>query len=124
MKCFNHDAADAVAICKSCNKGICHACAVDVGNGIACLNSCEDEVRALNELIQRNKSASEKTGYAYQRNAIVFILLGAIFAYFSFGAYKTGNSPVLLITAGSAAVFFLAAFFNYSTSRKFMRGGG
>ena len=49
MKCFNHEGVDAVAICKNCNKALCHACASDVGNGVACTGACEDEVRALNE---------------------------------------------------------------------------
>src|SRR6266481_5373907 len=70
MKCFNHDASDAVAICKNCNKALCHTCAVDVGNGVACVGDCEQEVRAINELVRRNQTASQKTGYAYQRNAI------------------------------------------------------
>ena len=123
MKCFNHDTADAVAICKNCNRAICHACAADVGNGIACRGSCEDEVRAVNALIRRNQTTSQKTGYAYQRNAIICALLGAVFAYLSVDAYQSGRSSLLVVTAGSALIFFLAAFFNYSTSRKFTRGG-
>ena len=99
MKCFNHETTDAVAICKNCNKAICHACAVDVGNGIACRNSCEDEVRAVNALIQRNKSTSQKTSYAYQRNAIICALLGAIFAYLSVDAYQSKHSPLLVVTS-------------------------
>src|ERR1041384_2547585 len=102
MKCFNHDTADAVAICKSCNKALCHACAVDVGNGLACSGACEQEVRALNDQIRRNRTASQKTGYAYQ----------------------TGRAPVVGVTGGSTVVFFMAAFFNYSAARKFMTSGG
>ena len=123
MKCFNHEAADAVGICKNCNKAICRTCVVDVGNGIACRGSCEDEVRAVNALIQRNKSTSQKTSYAYQRNAIVCALLGVVFAYLSVDAYQAQRAPLLVVASGSALIFFLAAFFNYSTSRKFLRGG-
>jgi hypothetical protein len=123
MKCFNHDAADAVAICKNCNKALCRACAVDVGNGIACLNSCEQEVKSINEQFERNKSSSQKTGYAYQRNAIVSLLIALIFLYISFGAYRDNHQPIFVMTVGSAVIFLLAAFFNYSTSKKFMKGG-
>jgi hypothetical protein len=122
MKCFNHDASEAVAICKNCGKALCRTCAVDVGNGIACLNSCEQEVRSVNELVQRNKTSSQKTGYAYQRNAVVSLLIALIFAYLSFDAYREDRQPVLVMTTGSAVIFFLAAFFNYSTSKKFMKG--
>ena len=121
MKCFNHDPADAIAICKNCNKALCRACAVDVGNGMACLNSCEQEVIAVNELVQRNKTASQRTGYAYQRNAIVSLLLALVLAYLGFNSYRENNQTVLIMTGGSAIIFFLAAFFNYSTGKKFMK---
>ena len=121
MKCFNHDPADAIAICKNCNKALCRACAVDVGNGMACLNSCEQEVIAVNELVQRNKTAFQRTSYAYQRNALVSLLLALVLAYLGFNAYRENNQTVLIMTAGSAIIFFLAAFFNYSTGKKFVK---
>ncbi|MEK6408437.1 MAG: hypothetical protein AABN34_16035 [Acidobacteriota bacterium] len=122
MKCFNHEGADAVAICKSCNKALCHACAVDVGNGMACAGACEEEVRALNELIRRNRTSAQRTSYAYRRNAIVCVLLALIFVYLSVDAFQTNQSPLLVVTVGSAVVFLLAAFFNYSAGQKFMKG--
>jgi hypothetical protein len=124
MKCFNHDSSDAVAICKSCNKALCHACASDVGNGVACLGDCEHEVRALNELIRRNRTAAQKTGYAYNRNAIVCALIALIFIYLSYDAFQSGRTPLLVVTAGSTVIFALAAFFNYSAAQKFMKSGG
>jgi hypothetical protein len=124
MKCFNHEGADAVAICKNCNKALCHACAVDVGNGLACAGPCEQEVAALNELIRRNRTAAQRTSYAYRRNAIVCILLAMIFIYLSVDAFQSNKSPLLVVTVGSAVVFLLAAFFNYTAGQKFMRGGG
>lgn len=124
MKCFTHDASDAVAICKNCNKALCHACAVDVGNGVACAGDCEREVRALNELIHRNRSAAQKTGYAYQRNAIVCGLIALVFIYLSFDAFQSGRTPMLVVAAGSTVIFAMAAFFNYSAAQKFMKGGG
>lgn len=123
MKCFKHEGADAVAICKSCNKALCHACAVDVGNGIACAGACEGEVRILNELIRRNRTSAQRTTYAYRRNAIVCVLLALIFVYLSVDAFQSNRSPLLVVTVGSAVVFLLAAFFNYSAGQKFMRGG-
>jgi len=122
MKCFNHDGVDAVAICKNCNKALCHACAADVGNGVACTGACEQEVAALNELIRRNRTAAQRTGYAYRRNAIVCVLLALIFVYLSIDAFRS-NPTLLVLTAGSAVVFLMAAFFNFSAGQKFTRGG-
>lgn len=122
MVCFNHEGIDAVAICKNCNKALCHACAVDLGNGVACKSACEQEVLALNELIRRNRTAAQRTGYAYHRNAIVCALVALVFVYLSIDAFQTGRRPLLVVTAGSAVIFFMAAFFNYSAGQKFMRG--
>lgn len=124
MKCFNHDGSDAVAICKNCNKALCHACAIDVGNGVACTGDCEQEVRSLNELIRRNQTASQKTGYAYQRNAIICALIALVFVYLSFDAFQSGRTPMLVVSGGSTVIFAMAAFFNYSAARKFIKVSG
>jgi hypothetical protein len=123
MKCFIHHSSDAVAVCKNCGKALCPDCSSDVGNGIACRNACEDQVRALNELIQRNRGASQRTGAAYYRNAVLFTLLGLALVYFGVDALQTNRPPVAFMTIGTALIFFLAAFFNYSTGRKFIGGG-
>lgn len=54
MKCFTHEERDAVGTCKSCGKGLCRDCAVDMSKGLACRNKCENEVAALIELIDQN----------------------------------------------------------------------
>lgn len=39
MKCYAHPKEDAVAVCKSCGKGICGICAVELG-GVAYCKTC------------------------------------------------------------------------------------
>lgn len=53
MKCFHHREADAVGLCKACNKGICGECAAEVGMGLACRDTCVEQVRLVNELVAR-----------------------------------------------------------------------
>ena len=48
MNCFNHPGVPAVGVCKSCQKGLCKECAVDLGHGIACKNHRE-EVEVLSQ---------------------------------------------------------------------------
>jgi hypothetical protein len=91
---------------------------------VACAGDCEQEVRAINELIRRNQTASQKTGYAYQRNAIVCALIALVFAYLTFDAFQAARTPMLVVTGGSTVIFAMASFFNYSAARKFMRGSG
>jgi hypothetical protein len=43
MNCFRHQDSSAVGLCKTCFKAVCPECAADVGNGLACKNSCEEK---------------------------------------------------------------------------------
>lgn len=50
MRCFAHGDVDAVGLCSACDRGVCTACAVDMGRGLACRGRCEPEVRRLLDL--------------------------------------------------------------------------
>ena len=47
MECFYHEGRPAVGSCRSCLKGLCRTCLVDLGRGLACANRCEQAVRDL-----------------------------------------------------------------------------
>jgi hypothetical protein len=118
MKCYYHTSTDAVAICKNCSRGVCQECAVDVVNGIACKDKCESEVKAVNQMISRGKTAYQKTSAAYSRNAIVYLMLGALFV--AVGGVEVRTRAFLgwfLILGG--AVFLIGSILNYSTGKKF-----
>ena len=98
MKCFYHPEADAVAICRNCSKGLCRDCAVEVENGIACKDRCEAQVKAIVELVERNKTLLQKTSGAYSRLAIVFALMGLLLL---------GSGFFIIIGGGSRGYFLL-----------------
>lgn len=100
MKCFNHPEKDAVAICKSCNKALCHECASEVTNGIACKGKCEEEVLFLNEMLERNKTVYSKTGKTYMRSSIIYFLAGIAFAGYGFFTEISPLKPFLFIMSG------------------------
>ena len=54
MRCFYHQDKEAVGLCKSCGKGLCAECAVDLGKGLGCRGRCEEIARAIIELVDRN----------------------------------------------------------------------
>jgi len=62
MKCFTHPETDAVGMCKNCYKGLCSACAADVGDGLACRDMCEASVISLNRQIAQSSGIVPKTG--------------------------------------------------------------
>ncbi|MBN1384139.1 MAG: hypothetical protein JW983_04565 [Elusimicrobia bacterium] len=119
MKCYNHPEKDAAGICKHCSKGLCKECAVDVGGGLACINSCEDEVREVNKVISQSKTVYQKAGKSYTQNAVIYGLLGFFFLLFGIGSLLLvgGGFPALfLIIPG--IIFLLGAFFCYSSGKK------
>jgi hypothetical protein len=82
MKCYNHNSVDALGTCKACSKGICNECLTDVGNGIACTSTCIDEVKEVNALVEKNKTAHQraskiniKRGYFYAGIGLVFLII-------------------------------------------------
>jgi hypothetical protein len=60
MKCFYHRNLDAVGSCKSCGKGLCPECAVDLGKGLACRDQCEEEAKRVINLIEQNIKISPR----------------------------------------------------------------
>jgi len=51
MKCFNHPAGDAVAICKACGRAFCAECVLESEQGVACQQSCAKVRDSLIKLI-------------------------------------------------------------------------
>jgi len=100
VKCFYHRETDAVGLCKSCSKGLCGSCATDVGNGLACHDSCVERVRSLNELVDRNiriSPASEqllgKQPRGYLISGVFGILAGGLFMVLGYnmdGVFRAG----------------------------------
>jgi len=79
MKCFYHTDADAVGICKSCSKGLCPACAVDMNQGIACKGRCESQVANLIALVNSNVKMAPVVRNGLRLSAIFLLILGMIF---------------------------------------------
>lgn len=106
MRCFYHGEVEAVAICKSCLRGLCRECCVEVGHTSACRNRCEPEVETLNALLERNKKAYRTTSATYYRNGIFMLVIGTIFA--GFGAFTiTRHEPnYFLLILGVLFLFY------------------
>jgi hypothetical protein len=85
MRCFYHDDREAVGTCKSCGKGLCRECAVDLTKGLACRGHCEADAQAVIQLIDRNIQVSPDAARMVRRSrglnsgvAIFYILLGGL----------------------------------------------
>ena len=50
MNCYRHPSRPALGSCKACSKGLCLECSYDTKNGLACVDTCIDEVKRLNRI--------------------------------------------------------------------------
>jgi hypothetical protein len=115
MRCFYHRDVEAVGTCKSCGRGLCPACVAEVENGLACRSRCEGEVRAINRIISRNKTAFERTSSAYIRVALFYAAVGAVLIA---GAILDWRGMAWVL-APAGIILVVAAVVHYSTGRKF-----
>jgi hypothetical protein len=90
MKCFNHSTVDAVALCKSCSRALCRDCIAEVGLSCSCRNRCETDVATLNDLVERGRTAYQKTSATYFRSGIFTCLMGAVFALLGAAGLMSG----------------------------------
>jgi hypothetical protein len=117
MKCFKHPQADAVGTCKHCSKGVCGECASDTGFGIVCGPPCQEELRSIKTLLERNKKSYALVAKTHSRNALWLALIGL--AFIAFGMIQRGN--VFLPVLG--AIFLLGSVFSFLAARRYAKGG-
>lgn len=79
MKCYYHPTVDAVATCKSCCRALCRDCIAEVGLSCSCRGRCEADVSTLNDLVERGRTAYQKTSANYFRSGVFVTMLGVIF---------------------------------------------
>ena len=76
MKCYVHPKEDAVAVCKSCGKGVCSNCAVEI-NGIAYCKTCV-ESKAITTTSRETQVAMPLPGGIPSKTHFIMGGVGAI----------------------------------------------
>jgi len=103
MRCFYHHDREAVGSCKSCGKGLCPECAVDLTKGLACRGRCEADAKAVIQLVERNIQLSPTTsrlvqasGSARAAGAIFLVACGVVFLGFGLLSERRMDLVVIL----------------------------
>ncbi len=118
MVCYYHPEKAAVGLCKYCQRGLCSGCAASAGDSLACRGLHEEQVRAMEVLMQRNILQSKRVGSDYIRNTIFYGLVGILFTAFGFSQLRwLGLQAVVYLMIGLALLYAAAA--NYAESRKY-----
>jgi hypothetical protein len=93
-------------------------CGADVPPGTACRGRCESEVAAVNLVIQRSKTAYQKAGAAYGRNALVLGICGLLFLGFGILPVLFSQSYGAIFMVPLGCVFLLWAFFSHRSGKQ------
>lgn len=118
MRCFFHGDIEAVAVCKSCGRAVCHDCSMEVGTVIGCRNRCESDVAALNAIIERSKAVYRDTSSVYWRNAWVFLGIAALALAGAVSIPDTvGKIPCIIFTF----LFFTFGILQIVNARRFSK---
>lgn len=122
MRCFNHEDRDAVGICKSCSRGLCHECAVEVGTSLACKDRCADDVRVLNGLIESNiRNAPQSWSFlrasrrSYVLSGCFLVITGVLMVVGGYRLYAVTSEvgfllPMGVVFAGYGIVSLVRAY--------------
>jgi hypothetical protein len=114
MQCFNHHDVLAVGMCKHCYKGLCAACATDLGFGLACHGEHEEQVGTVQAMLAKTARIHSANRSGKYVSPAFFLVMGLLFL--GFGLYQDGF--VVSFTAAMGAVFFLYGLFLLGVSRK------
>jgi len=107
MNCFKHADRPALGLCKSCGKGLCSECLVEVPDGLACKckNQCEDRVNLINQIINNNQKVLSAANVQVKSSGIFILLLGILFCLFGFlPILISGNTSTIFM--GLLGLFF------------------
>jgi hypothetical protein len=107
-----------VGLCKYCQRGLCADCATHAGDSLACKGLHEEQVRAMEAMMQKNILQSKRVGSDYLRNTIFYGVVGLLFSVFGFSQLRwLGLQAVVYLMIGVALLW--ASLANYLESRKY-----
>jgi hypothetical protein len=119
MKCFKHPAADAVATCAYCGRGVCTDCVSQPPAArIVCSNDCAAALartaQALDQPSTVNQQLLQHSFRNARASAFYCYLCAALSAAAGIVAWFMLPSPFLILFTGGCAVVLLLSGFWYS----------
>ena len=119
MRCYNHSSSDAVGICRACGKGLCTACAVDLGFGLSCRGEHEIRVAASEALVSRATHVQDAAGRAKYAAPAFFGFSGIVMGSYGLMQHRT---EMFLVLLGGGFLAFGA--FLFAINRRAYRTSG
>ena len=108
MNCYNHQSSAAVGLCKHCGKGLCAACTVDLGHGLACRGH-EAEVEAVRAMVSSARNTQTTNHRTKYLSPLFFLVFGALFL--AYGYFNPSRGTSLSMIMGTAFVAYSLILF-------------
>ena len=107
MKCFKHNADEAVAVCSYCGRGVCPNCVPPPTTGrVICSKACENALVREGKVLQM---LLDKSAQGSKANAVYCYLTGGLSGVAAIAAWFILPSPFLIYFTGGCAVALVAA---------------
>ena len=121
MNCYKHTDRQALAVCRECGKATCQECCSDTGHGIACSQTCADQLRDSYRLrTQMQQSVGIGARPPMPASVTTYAFFGLILLIT--GVYLSLTRPGLdFLTFAMAAAFFVMAGVTYRSHRSACR---
>ena len=112
MKCFNHPAGEAVAICKACSKAVCAECVLETEHGVACKQSCVKSLSEKNELYTLQAAHLKNFKRMNVLGSFFSLGMGMLFIYFSYKGFGIVYDFIFLMGTGFAVYGIIVQLVN------------
>ena len=119
MKCFNHLDVNAVGLCKSCGRSLCADCYAEVGDSLSCKGKCEEKVRILNSMIEKNSQILSTSNQAMKSAARFSLIMGILFMGFGIWQLSTGADFLSYFLLALGGGFFVNGILRSRKSAQF-----
>lgn len=117
MNCFAHQTAPAVGICRGCGKGLCAACAIDTGAGLACPGACEDRVLLLNRIVDSNAAMVRAADRQTWSSGMLGVVMGVLFLGLAVWIHKDAHLVFTAMLGGMGLIFVCHGFVRLTAER-------
>ena len=117
MDCHRHAGTPAIGVCRHCAKGLCNACATDLGFGLACRDQHEAAVASDNAFVGEWRQWRARSRWHLQ---LVSIFIGA-YGLLSMGyalLSSKGLGSFWMIAGAMFAAMGAIAFWNMRKRRR------
>ena len=116
MKCFKHNAAEAVAVCAYCRRALCSDCIQSpTAPRMICSGDC---AAALTRADQAMQMILQRSAQSAQASAFYCYVSGGLSAAAAVVAWFMLPSPFLILFTGACAVVLIASGIWYGRGAK------